>query len=261
MPPEKSEIEPETFLRRFVGAAVASGFNVIEYGTAGTYPLLAAELAPPNPKLRLYLSAGIHGDEPAGALALLTLMRQKWFDTALAWHILPMLNPRGIAVRTRETPEGLDLNRDYRDARSLETRAHKAWLSHSAWRYDAALSLHEDWEASGFYLYEMREYSEPDLGRRILQAVEPFASIERASEIDGFPAKNGLLTPHASSSFESVTDWPEQLLLRRDHTLLSYTFETSSRSPIAERVLAQIVAIKTAINLLLTPKIADYYEI
>ncbi|MDR2862423.1 MAG: M14 family metallocarboxypeptidase [Puniceicoccales bacterium] len=256
-----ADLEPETYLRRFVNTADAAGFRVVEYGTVDTLPLLVAEHTPANPRMSIYISAGIHGDEPAGPLALLTLMAQKWFAPEIAWHVLPLLNPRGMKAGIRETPDGTDLNRDYRAGSASETRAHKHWLHHGGRHYDVALFLHEDWEATGFYLYEMREAGEPDLGWRILQAVAPVTGIDQSPEIDGFPAKNGLLRPHADSSLETVEHWPEQLFLRQNHASLSFTFETPSAMPVSARVMAHLVAVKTAVNLLLAPRIEDAFEI
>ncbi|MDR1817187.1 MAG: M14 family metallocarboxypeptidase [Puniceicoccales bacterium] len=284
--------DPAAFARRFVAAASNAGFGVVEYGTAGGFPLLAAEHTPPEPKLSLHISAGIHGDEPAGALALLALMSKRWFDLGLAWHILPLLNPTGTAANTRENAAGIDLNRDYRDARAPETRAHIEWLRRNGRRYDASLSLHEDWEAKGFYLYEMGTApvndggsggngggsavgstaggtgggvgtvsGAPLLGWSILQSVEPVCGIDNSPEIDGFPANNGLLQPHAQTSLEAVETWPEQLFLRARYAALSLTFETPSALPIDTRILAQIIAIKTTVNLLLAPKIIETFDI
>lgn len=255
-------LDPETFLHHFVSAADTAGFKVVEYGLAGTFPLLAAERRPTGtPCMSIYLSAGIHGNEPAGPLALLSLTAQGWFDPGIAWHVLPLLNPRGMAAGTRESPDGIDLNRDYREERAGETRAHRKWLARTAWRYDAALSLHEDWEASGFYLYEMHEPGMPRPGVAILQAVEPLTGLDHSTVIDGFPARNGLLRPHADVSLETVAQWPEQLHLRAHHTTLSLTFETPTALPLELRARAQTVAVKTAVNQLLMPRMENTYEI
>lgn len=256
-----ADLESHSFLRRFVSAADASGFRVVQYGQTGEFPLLVAENSPSHPRLTIHLSAGIHGDEPAGSLALLTLMQQGWFDANIAWHIFPLLNPAGMDIGTRENRAGIDLNRDYRHAAAEETRAHQNWLSHTRRSYDAALALHEDWESRGFYLYEVREPAEPDLGYAILQAVEPFLLIDRSAEIDGFPARDGLLRPHADASLATVEQWPEQLFLRQNHTALSLTFETPSAFPLQQRILGHIVAVKTAVNRLLTPRIEDTFDI
>src|SRR4051812_14550494 len=47
---------------------------------------------------RLYVSAGIHGDEPAGPLAILQLLRaNRWPDSIDVW-VCPCLNPSGFPV-------------------------------------------------------------------------------------------------------------------------------------------------------------------
>src|ERR1700686_3655357 len=53
----------------------------------------AGEGAPP----RLYLSAGIHGDEISGPLALLEMIRQPNFFAAFDVTMFPILNPDGLA--------------------------------------------------------------------------------------------------------------------------------------------------------------------
>jgi hypothetical protein len=58
-----------------------------------------------------------------------------------------------------------------------------------------------------------------------------------------------------------VERWPEQLYLQHHHTALSLNFETPFAMPLATRVMAQIVAIKTAVNLLLVFRVEDAFEI
>ena len=66
---------------------------------------------------RFYLSAGIHGDEPAGLLALHDLIRDDAWPDHLNLGICPCLNPQGFERGTRENASGHDLNRDYRTPR------------------------------------------------------------------------------------------------------------------------------------------------
>jgi predicted deacylase len=53
--------------------------------------------APP----RLYLSAGIHGDEVSGPLALLEMIRQPGFFAGFDVTMFPILNPNGLARGVR----------------------------------------------------------------------------------------------------------------------------------------------------------------
>ena len=114
----------------------------------------------------IYISSGIHGDEPAGPVALRRLIDEdRWpGDTELI--LCPCLNPTGLQAKTRENRHGIDLNRDYRDPKSEEVRAHMAWLNQLP-RFDLSLVLHEDWEADGYYLYD-RNYPQQRLAITIL---------------------------------------------------------------------------------------------
>ena len=99
---------------RMEEAARASDFRVERFGTVGGIPLLALTRRVPGPAPRIYLSAGIHGDEPAPPLAVLEMLEAGAFDPEVDWFVCPFLNPGGMALGTRENPGGIDLNRDYR---------------------------------------------------------------------------------------------------------------------------------------------------
>src|SRR5262245_40393427 len=103
---------------------------------------------------RVYLSAGIHGDEPAGPSAVRRLFEEEAWPSGVDLWLCPCLNPSGFRLNRRENAEGLDLNRQYLHVRARETRAHIAWLERQP-RFDLAICLHEDWESQGFYLYEL----------------------------------------------------------------------------------------------------------
>src|SRR5215470_6149773 len=62
---------------------------------------------------RLYISTGIHGDEPAGPLAVRQLLQQNLWPANLAIWLCPCLNPTGFLSNRRDNSEGVDLNRDY----------------------------------------------------------------------------------------------------------------------------------------------------
>ena len=86
---------------------------------------LACRRVTPVEGKRIYISTGIHGDEPAGPLAALELIQcDAWPADAAVW-LCPCLNPAGFALNRREHPEGIDLNRDYRLPQSASNaRAH-----------------------------------------------------------------------------------------------------------------------------------------
>ena len=77
---------------------------------------------------RIYISTGIHGDEPAGPLAALKLIQENRWPANAEIFLLPCLNPGGFVLNTRGNADGIDLNRDYRHLESSEVRAHVRWL-------------------------------------------------------------------------------------------------------------------------------------
>src|SRR5210317_1801497 len=83
------------FLPAFSTAADARGFVAATLLDTPAGPLRAWKRAGEGPVV--YLSAGIHGDEPAGPLALLDLMREGFFTPHIDWALCPALNPTGLA--------------------------------------------------------------------------------------------------------------------------------------------------------------------
>ncbi|HXB01926.1 MAG TPA: M14 family metallocarboxypeptidase [Opitutaceae bacterium] len=239
-----SAIDPIAVATRFDAAARVAGFRVEKFGETPSGPLLGLTRRTAGPRPRIYLSAGIHGDEPAPPLALLRLLERGFFDARATWFICPLLNPVGLARGTRENANGIDLNRDYRNPASAEIRAHVAWLQRQP-RFDLAILVHEDWEAKGFYLYELNRTQQPSLAEPILAAVRAGCPIELAEQIDGFPASGGIIHPEGDLTKREV--WPESIYLHAHHTRLSYGFETPSTLPLEQRIATLCTAIETAI--------------
>ena len=199
------------------------------------------------PRKKLYLSAGIHGDEPAGPLAVLELLREnKWPDTVDLW-LCPCLNPTGFPLNRRENCHGIDLNRDYRHSRTPEIRTHVAWLEKQP-AFDVSVCLHEDWEAHGFYLYELNPDHRPSFAEEIVRRVSAVCPIDHTGLIDGREAKEGIIRPDLDPA--KRPDWPEAFYLITHKTRQSYTLESPSDFPLASRVNAQVAAMRTILELM-----------
>ncbi len=234
-----------TFLPAFREAAGARGFaeEVLLDTAAG--PLCVWTRA--GKGRHVYVSAGIHGDEPAGPLAMLRLMQDGCLDADTRWTLCPAINPTGLAAGTRDTAAGIDLNRDYLRRQSPEVQAHANWLE----RRDAPnlfLSLHEDWETSGFYFYEINQCEEdPERARSILQSVSPW-----------FPAQGGIIDGHDvrepgwifhAAEPDLPDGWPEAIFMAKQRRcMLSFTFETPSQTKLDDRVAAHVAAVKAALD-------------
>ena len=232
------------FLPAFAHAAEVAGFSVGTLADTPAGPLQAWERPGDGP--RVYLSSGIHGDEPAGPLALLDLMTGAFFSENIHWLLCPALNPTGLAAGTRDNADGIDLNRDYLQIRTREVAAHHGWLSRRP-PPELFLSLHEDWETHGFYLYEIN--LGPDLPQRalsILDAVKPWFPPETAPEIDGHtPREPGWI--HHGAEPDLPDSWPEAIHMAKIGCPLSFTFETPSRAALAGRIAAHRAAVETAL--------------
>lgn len=195
----------------------------------------------------VYVSSGIHGDEPAGPLAMLEWMRSGGFGGDFHWRLAPVLNPDGVVKGTRGNAAGMDLNRDYLQRTSREVAAHAAWLEAGPLP-GLFVSLHEDWESAGFYLYEINLLEDrPERTRSILGAVRPWLEIETGPEIDGHEAREAGWIYHAAEA-DVPEGWPEAIFMAKLGCPLSYTFESPSGVELSRRVAAQIAALRVAIG-------------
>lgn len=194
---------------------------------------------------RLYISSGMHGDEPAGPLAVLRLLEENDWPSDIGLFVIPCFNPGGFARNTRENEDGIDLNRDYRSRKTALVRAHIAWLEQRP-RFDLTLSLHEDWEANGFYLYELNPDLQPSLVDAIIARVRPVCPIDDSTTIDGREARNGIIC--ANRYLVERPDWPEAFYLIHNKTRQSYTLEGPSDFPLLTRVNALAAGVRAVLE-------------
>jgi protein MpaA len=193
----------------------------------------------------LYISSGMHGDEPAGPLALLRLFEEDEWPTDISLFVVPCLNPGGFVRNTRENEHGIDLNRDYRSRKSPRVRAHIGWLEQRP-RYDLTLLLHEDWEADGFYLYELNPDLQPSIAQAMINRIKEVCPIDQSVQIDGREAKDGIIC--ANRYLANRPDWPEAFYLIHHKTRLSYTLEGPSDFPLLMRVNGLATAVRAALE-------------
>jgi protein MpaA len=200
-----------------------------------------------NQPLRVYISAGIHGDEPAGPLAALRLLQENQWPENLDLWFCPCLNPIGFTRNTRENDRGIDLNREYKNPVAEEIIAHIDWLEQQP-KFDLCLLLHEDWESHGFYLYEQNPDARRSLAEPMIEAVSQVCPIDPNEMIEGRSAQNGIIRPNFDP--KSRPQWPEAFYLITHKTRQSYTLEAPSDYPVSTRVDALVAAVRTAIDII-----------
>ncbi|MFA6961773.1 MAG: M14 family metallocarboxypeptidase [Opitutaceae bacterium] len=239
-------LDPLPFVLKFDEAARARGFVAEPLGQIAGVPLTAYTKHSTDTRPRIYVSSGIHGDEPAAPLALLSMLENEVFDGRANWFLCPLLNPTGFVRATRENETGIDLNRDYRDLVSPEIIAHVQWLSRQP-PFDLSLCLHEDWETQGFYLYELNPDARPTLAETMVSAAGLHGAIETSELIDGRPScAPGIIRPESDPLLRDK--WPEAIYLLQNHGRLGYTLETPSTTPMLQRIAMHGAAVRAGLD-------------
>lgn len=198
-----------------------------------------------NKARRIYISTGIHGDEPAGPLAARQLLQENKWPHGIDLWLIPCLNPAGFRLNRRENAQGIDLNREYLNPKAEETLAHIAWLDGQP-TFDLCLCLHEDWESHGFYVYELNPDNRPSLAEAIVARAAQFCPIDLSELIEGRPAHGGIIRPSVDP--RDRPQWPESFFLLTHKTRQSYTLEAPSDFPLTSRVAALVAGVEQALQ-------------
>jgi hypothetical protein len=242
-------IDIQGVLHVIESTARARGWTSDVFFRQGNFQWLALHRPPPlraaSSTPRIYLSTGIHGDEPAGPLAAQRLIEENQWPTNAEIVFCPCLNPVGFANNTRENEHGVDLNRDYLNPKSVEISAHLRWLEQQR-PFNLSLCLHEDWESHGFYVYELNPDHQPSLAEPLVAAVEKVCPIDRSEMIEGREANGGIIRPNLDP--RTRPQWPEAFWLITNRTRLSYTLEAPSDFPLATRVNALVTGVNAALD-------------
>ena len=230
--------EAEWLVEQWRMLAGETGLTVTTLGEAGDHSVILLESKAAANGGGLYLSAGIHGDEPAAGLGLLEWARRNGpFLAEESVVIAPCLNPWGLAHNLRTDQNGDDLNRRFEPGGGPVI---EALLRHIAGRrFAATVSLHEDYDARGVYLYELAD-KEACIGERLLSVVEEVLPRHHGM-VDGHEAPRGVIRREdpVEEIVRRIEGMPEAIYLNQHHTEVALTFETPSEFSLYQRVLAQ----------------------
>ena len=189
----------------------------------------------------LYLSAGIHGDEPAAPEALVRWAEKNTARIAtMPLLIFPCLNPWGLTNNVRSDSEGSDLNRMFHlDSHPVVAAVRRITQPH---RFHIALLMHEDYDAQGVYLYEVRRGLH-DFGEELLRRAAKVLPVDPRAKIDISTAKNGLIRRRISRKKFEAMGYPEAIWLHLFHSQNTFTFETPSEAALDIRVRAHMAVL------------------
>jgi protein MpaA len=173
-------------------------------------PRLVFSPAPEEePRLKLAIFAGIHGDEPAGVHALCdlvnTLDRVPAMGRQYQIDVYPLCNPTGYEDGSRHSRSGKDLNREFWRG-SLEPEVQLIEREILKERYDGLISLHSDDTSDGLYGFVRGATLTEHLLRPALAAAEAALPVNRASMIDGFHAFEGII----HSAYDGILSSPPE---------------------------------------------------
>lgn len=183
--------------------AAAAGCDRMSLDTLGSIrygdfeaPLWRVAVTPEGPaEYKVFLSGGVHGNEPAGAEAVVRFI-EGFAESPdryshVAFDIIPLVNPWGWAHDRRRNQQGLDINRDFASFDAQEARLIRDFVRDK--RYDLVVDHHEHPGGRGFYLYQI-DCDETALSRRVIaHQRERGYPIEQDVRMVLFKTRDGLM--------------------------------------------------------------------
>ena len=215
-------------------------------GTAHNYPIHQIDLASSTDTSQsVLITGGVHGDEPAGVEAVLQFLERD--NTELlkqfSFTIIPCVNPSGYVHETRETRNDIDINRAFETDNIVEVAIVKKILGQT--QFSFAIDFHEDYDATGFYLYEGKrdkQYIGPDLAiaAKVVGPIDPED-----------PNEDEFATYLADGVYEFSAAWgtqglaPYLLHFHSKHVIIS---ETPTVWQLERRAALHLTILDTALN-------------
>lgn len=229
------------------GIATADTLGNIETPTEN-YPIHKICLGKGNSR-RVLISAGIHGDEPAGIETICSFIESGQYKKFLnQWEIiiLPCINPYGFVHDTRENHNNKDLNRLFNaESPPLEVSLAQSVIEQSY--FDLTIELHEDCDSNGYYLFQ--KSNKPDgteLGYKIIDSVKGILPINLNEKIDDIPAEKGVI--YRLKNPDEMEWWPMAIYSLAKNTGHCFTLETPTQLPMPTRIDAHLTALNKALN-------------
>ena len=197
----------------------------------------------------ILVTAGIHGEEPGSVAGVLRWLESgEWAQWNVNWSVLPCINPYGWERNQRRNAQQRDINRQFRDVTGCpEAELIKQLVKGR--RYLFSLDLHEDVDATGYYLYELRQ-EPPFIGERVVRAISRVIPINGEKLIDGNQATGfGLIRRAANLTvLRRRRRWPMAYHLFLNCTGHILGSETPVHFPLEQRATAHHMALRTAVQ-------------
>lgn len=215
-------------------------------GTVHNYPIYQIHLASiiDTPK-HVLITGGMHGDEPAGVEAVLQFLER---DNAtllnkFSFLIIPCINPYGYVHNTREALDGIDINRAFETQAVAEVAIVKEALGQT--QFSLAIDCHEDYDATGFYLYEGKQ-DEKYIGPKLATAAKAIGPIDPDDPGEDAPGiAEGVYKVATSWGTQGLT--PYLLHFHSEHVIIS---ETPTIWQLERRAALHLTILDTALEII-----------
>ena len=174
----------------------------------------------------VFLTGGMHGDEPAGVEAVFRFLEQD-LTTVLShfrFFIIPCINPTGYVANTRLNAQGKDINRAFDKKETPESTAIKKAIE--GHRFVFHLDMHEDYDATGTYFYEGRKDDQwivPDIAKQTL-SIGPFDTHQEEGQQDK-PLADGVYQVDPKWGLAGLVCYT--LAFNTDHVIMPETASTA----------------------------------
>lgn len=253
-------------------------------GEVNGHPILCHRIG--SGDKRVFISGGVHGNEPGGALATLSCMSrfllmdyllkpehadkrkqcQYFVDSnALEFqlHVCPCVNPWGYECNTRENANGVDINRDFEKFEAEESRLVADYLYGHEFIF--AMDMHEGspneiWKdfdpaknPDGTWLYELCHDHSIRMGRQMIDAVrEKGLDVCDGDTIYDDVNSNGVVWyPEGRKSTDYAAGNSLDAYLWKNHSPQVFTSETCMTASIEDWIEAQGTMLNTAMKCVL----------
>lgn len=193
--------------------------------------------------IRIGIFAAIHGDEPAGALAVVQFLSDLAANPALAEdyqiHAYPVCNPTGFEDNTRCSRSGRDLNREFwKNSSEAEVQILENELRTQ--HFHGLIQLHADDTSDGIYGFVRGATLTENLLRPALREAGKILPRNNSALIDGFAARDGMIY----DVYEGILAAPKEI----EPVPFEIIFETPHLAPIDLQVAALGAAMRAILN-------------
>jgi predicted deacylase len=193
--------------------------------------------------IRIGIFAAIHGDEPAGALAivelLLDLAANPSFAEGYLIHAYPICNPTGFEDSTRCSRNGRDLNREFwKNSAEAEVQLLENELRTQ--HFQGLIQLHADDTSDGIYGFVRGATLTENLLRPALREAGKILPRNNSAFIDGFAARDGMIY----DAYEGILAAPREV----EPVPFEIIFETPHHAQMDSQVAALDAAMRAILN-------------